>query len=328
MLFVPRPYSGRLQTTANGLFHLFWRQKYIIAAAILFIVGVYIVVSRTAEDRLKRLPNYANEFLIAEFEKQDKSSFNNKNTSMFDSGLLEETRKRWIIFKHNDSMPLNLADPNLVDPSMGQAAIIRELFKNMTNGFFIECGAYDGEIRSNTLFLERYLNWSGLLIEADPLNFDRVLRKNRRAHLSNTCLSTKKYPMIGSFLLADNIGRLHEPHEIEYVENNADVAHHGIHIKVQCLPLATYVAALNVRRVDYFSLDIEGLEPEILQTIPFDLIDITALSVEFNHNKQSLDYLTDMMDARGYEVVEVVTHPDNLANDVIFVKRGFRNLSE
>lgn len=63
------------------------------------------------------------------------------------------------------------------------------------NGFFIECGAYDGETRSNTLNLERFFNWTGILIEADPINFAKLLDKNRRAYLSPTCLSIKKRPM-------------------------------------------------------------------------------------------------------------------------------------
>lgn len=64
------------------------------------------------------------------------------------------------------------------------------------NGFFIECGAYDGETRSNTLYLERFRGWSGLLIEADPINFTKMLQKNRRAYLSPTCLSLTKNPML------------------------------------------------------------------------------------------------------------------------------------
>lgn len=69
------------------------------------------------------------------------------------------------------------------------------------NGIFIEVGALDGETRSNTLYLERYLNWTGLLIEPDPLNFVRLVRRNRKAWLSPTCLSVKPHPEIVSTVL-------------------------------------------------------------------------------------------------------------------------------
>lgn len=45
-------------------------------------------------------------------------------------------------------------------------------------------------------------------------------------------------------------------------------------VDVQCFPLYTYLLALNVTVVDYFSLDVEGSELNVLKTIPFDKIDI------------------------------------------------------
>jgi hypothetical protein len=62
------------------------------------------------------------------------------------------------------------------------------------NGFFVECGALDGELRSNTLFMERNLGWEGVLIEADPKNFLKVQEKNRRAWTVPACLSTSSSP--------------------------------------------------------------------------------------------------------------------------------------
>ena len=47
--------------------------------------------------------------------------------------------------------------------------------KIQKNGFFVECGALDGETRSNTLILEEELEWNGILIEADPVNLMQCL---------------------------------------------------------------------------------------------------------------------------------------------------------
>lgn len=43
---------------------------------------------------------------------------------------------------------------------------------------------------------------------------------------------------------------------------------------VQCFPLYSYLLALNRTRVDYFSLDVEGSELDVLRTIPFEKLDI------------------------------------------------------
>jgi len=50
-------------------------------------------------------------------------------------------------------------------------------FKNKTRGFFLEVGAYDGEINSNTLFFEKSLNWTGILIESNPKKYGNLLKK-------------------------------------------------------------------------------------------------------------------------------------------------------
>lgn len=64
-----------------------------------------------------------------------------------------------------------------------------------TNGFFIECGALDGEFLSNTLYMERSLNWTGILIEADQKAFSQLAGRNRKAYSLPVCLSTKPYPV-------------------------------------------------------------------------------------------------------------------------------------
>ena len=66
--------------------------------------------------------------------------------------------------------------------------------KKKENGFFIECGALDGQVRSNTLFMEQHLGWQGVLIEADPKNYKKLLEKNRRSWSVPACLSTSPTP--------------------------------------------------------------------------------------------------------------------------------------
>ncbi|XP_018371737.1 PREDICTED: uncharacterized protein LOC108766737 isoform X1 [Trachymyrmex cornetzi] len=254
--------------------------------------------------------------------------YNKKNISALSleafHDLLADIHQNWIIWNHNPKESYVLQEPDVEDPSMGQSAAIREILNDKKNGFFIECGAYDGEIRSNTLFLERFRGWSGLLIEADPINFTKMLQKNRKAYLSPTCLSITKNPTVASFLMARNVGRLHEPENKteDMPSNTLDVAYTGKHVRVQCFPLTHYIAALEIKTIDYFSLDIEGNEIDVLETIPFNEVDIKTLSVEYIHNKKGRKYLVDLMERRGYYVYSLVTHPDNLANDIIFVKRN------
>lgn len=53
----------------------------------------------------------------------------------------------------------------------------------------MECGALDGERESTTLTLEKDFAWSGVLIEASPIEFNAVLSKNRKSVMVPACLS-------------------------------------------------------------------------------------------------------------------------------------------
>lgn len=43
---------------------------------------------------------------------------------------------------------------------MGQTKMVLRALNHARNGFFVEAGALDGELRSNTLMLERQFGWN------------------------------------------------------------------------------------------------------------------------------------------------------------------------
>ena len=66
------------------------------------------------------------------------------------------------------------------------------------HGFFVECRAFTGEDRSNSLFLESTRKWTGLLIEADPELYAQLRYKNRKSFTVNACLSPEPHPVMVS----------------------------------------------------------------------------------------------------------------------------------
>ncbi len=73
--------------------------------------------------------------------------------------------------------------------------VVQKILKNKTGGFFIECGAFNGEWLSNSIELESYFGWEGLLVEADPTYQAQLLKKNRKVWIAPVCLSPKPYPL-------------------------------------------------------------------------------------------------------------------------------------
>ena len=67
-----------------------------------------------------------------------------------------------------------------------------QIFKGKQNGIFVEVGDLDGIGASNTYFIEKNRNWSGLLIEPNPFEFGRMSKSERIANMENCAISEKE----------------------------------------------------------------------------------------------------------------------------------------
>lgn len=93
-------------------------------------------------------------------------------------------------------------------------------------------------------------------------------------------------------------------------------------VEMVCFPLYSFMLALNRTTIDFFSLDIEGDELNVLKTIPFDKLDIKTLTVEYAHGGASGHQMQSFMVGKGYEVILKVSKDDWGVNDLIFRKKG------
>jgi hypothetical protein len=62
---------------------------------------------------------------------------------------------------------------------LGQDLDVLKLYSNKQTGTFIEIGASDGKILSNTYLLEQ-MGWTGICVEPIPEKFE-LLQKNRKS---------------------------------------------------------------------------------------------------------------------------------------------------
>ena len=62
------------------------------------------------------------------------------------------------------------------------------VFKGKRDGVFVEAGALDGLLHSNTLFFERKRGWRGLLVEANPSTCESVLQNRPKCRFINAAL--------------------------------------------------------------------------------------------------------------------------------------------
>ncbi|KAK4315180.1 hypothetical protein Pmani_013578 [Petrolisthes manimaculis] len=122
-----------------------------------------------------------------------------------DPRLLYLVRERYLVapasapynLKEDYMLPVDQSYLSYRNSSLGWEKLhllVVTLFDHQPPGFFVEAGALDGEYLSNTLYLERNKNWTGLLVEPDAEMFKYMLEKNRKAWASHSCLATTNYP--------------------------------------------------------------------------------------------------------------------------------------
>jgi hypothetical protein len=206
-----------------------------------------------------------------------------------------------------------------------QAEKVDEITQKMRNGFFVECGALDGERSSNTIYLENKRGWTGLLVEMDPYFYTQLLGKNRRVWSINACLSPYDYVTTLPYQSDESgAGKL--------LINDTQRSLSPQTAFVPCFPFQTLLMAINQTRIDYFSLDVEGVEMPILKTIPWDSFDIRVLSVEYGHGPNGKAPYKEYMIGKGYRTYADI-HTSNwekalFVEDFIFLRTAVVSSTE
>nr|XP_053642518.1 protein Star-like [Cherax quadricarinatus] len=203
-------------------------------------------------------------------------------------------------------------------------------------GFFIEAGALDGQYLSNTLHLEKVYGWRGLLVEANPSAYQQLVKKNRKAWSSNTCLAVTPYPKEMVLEMLDTHEGTETTQALWVIRGSSFLSEAGgpdqryqaqhyetTYAMVQCFPLLTYLRALNLTKVDLLSLDVEGAEKMILDTIPWKSVDISIMLIEHHGDVKGKDLkFVDSVQDKGYDLFDYQIDKDNIG-DYIFVKKGY-----
>ncbi|XP_065349932.1 uncharacterized protein LOC135945913 [Cloeon dipterum] len=239
-----------------------------------------------------------------------------------DNELIKYVRRKMLVTPSPRNVPYNLQFPLKKDRSEGQLPAFLDIFANVsTGGYFIECGAFDGEEISNTLDLEERYNWTGALIEGSPTNFKVLTSRNRKSTLVPACLSVEKHPTQVKFEDGSTLGKIFNVSGVP-VQSIPGRPKNPL-LDVLCLPFYTIYKALDQTEIDLFVLDIEGHENEVLRTIPFDKVAIHVLIAEFSHGvkftKEDMKKFMLEKDFRLYEGSKQNYWPKE---NFMFIKKG------
>ncbi len=200
----------------------------------------------------------------------------------------------------------------------GQDEFVAQLCPKL-NGTFVEFGALDGILHSNSLYLERTRGWNGLLIEANPEAFQSLIANRPKPFLLNTAIydkaGTVEFEKIdGSYFGWSGITEAIEP------EHRNRMVAQEIRTSTMSIPAITLDDALSyfgITHIDYLSIDTEGSELAILKVFPFSKFSIDILGVEDNFGNAALD---DLIQRNGFRFLRkcgpdrMYRHESNLSS--------------
>jgi FkbM family methyltransferase len=191
-------------------------------------------------------------------------------------------------------------------------------YLNYNDGFFIEAGSNDGVLQSNTLYLERIKNWKGILIEPSIFAYNKCVI-NRKKSICYNCA------LVESDLIknvsGDFDGSLMSSVDGKRLNNNKLLE---VESRTLTSILDEFTKENSLKKIDFFSLDVEGYELNVLKGLDINkyrpiyiLIEIYTKDIEeitkymFNNNYELICNLSDFN-------LQNNPHWDGTHNDYLF----------
>lgn len=171
-------------------------------------------------------------------------------------------------------------------------------------GTFLSLGENDGITLSNTYALT-LRGWGGTCVEASPKAFDRmniVHAENKHLDLIHTAVGSHNGKIIlhesgehlgkGDVALVSSVKQSETDRWLDHVFNE---------VSVPCVNFNTLLGLSKHKKFDFISIDIEGMELEVLPQMDLRALGCKLLCVEFNGKDQNK--YDDIVLTQGYRLI-------------------------
>jgi len=191
---------------------------------------------------------------------------------------------------------------------------------NIHKGTFIEVGAFNGISSSNTKLLEEYYGWAGILIEPSANLFDDLCKNRPTAKCFSCALGS--FDQDNSYCFGDFKGHTMSSFTNRRRGSNSD--------KVLIRSLQSILDECDMYHINFFSLDTEGYELNILKGIDFKKTTFDYILIEIY--KDQYNTIIDLLAKHGYELFCCLSdynrkdNPiwDGTHNDYLFINKSLK----
>ena len=162
------------------------------------------------------------------------------------------------------------------------------IFKGYKNGYFVDIGANDGITINNTLYFEKYYNWSGINVEPldEPYNKLVITRPkcvNLNLAIDNIDGETEFIYNTGYTEMISGLKKTYDIRQSQRLTDELKKKGGTSIVKiVKTKTMKTILQENGVKLINYLSIDVEGGEQNVLESIDFNNVFIDVISFEDN----------------------------------------------
>ncbi|MEJ0075836.1 MAG: FkbM family methyltransferase [Alphaproteobacteria bacterium] len=175
-----------------------------------------------------------------------------------------------------------------------------------TGGFFVEFGACDGLLISNTIVLEKQFEWTGILAEPSP-RWQPALAKNRSCILDHRCVWSRSNETIA---LGEAAGDEYHSQSSVITTGHPGGTTFGKSYEVETVSLLDLLAQHRAPSViDFISIDVEAAELAVLGEFDFSRYRFEFAAIETRYDKDGR--VDALMRDKGYAKILAGASPDD-----------------
>jgi len=196
---------------------------------------------------------------------------------------------------------------------VAQDIIAYLFFKGKTDGFYIDIGANDGISGSTTYWAEQ-VGWKGICIEPQKSTFERM-KKVRNCALYNCAISNKTQENAEFISFPDKDTRSGLADSMS--ENHIEAAKQFSNMEKKNVSTKTFGDVMvdfpTVKFIDFLSIDTEGHEMQVLESIDFTKFKFGLITIETEDGSEVVKYVEN----NGYKKLMIA------GSDCLFVPKDY-----
>jgi len=206
--------------------------------------------------------------LPSDFQLSDYSS--QQLAKLFGDRILNLFREKFQLRPASEKTPIQFQSQWCED------ILLFDFFDHKKSGYYIEIGAFDGVRLSNTYFFES-IGWTGILVEPQPVQFEKCNANRPNSKCHNVAIGSGKEDVQLNVVRDQHYETWSFVGDKEKAEKETGFKFESVTVK--CKTINELIPA-DVKKIDFISIDVEGMEQEILTTIDLDKYDPEIILLE------------------------------------------------